>query len=133
VMCCAIIHALRSQGLLAYYYDMVQPNTAVELNQCRFNHMGMDVRYRHHPNFIARKVKKIGKCRNNLEYCEDCMTTNVSLIYSVHYTQCKYCTYQYNMHVLYCCSNGPSKAMKDCSSERIMEECQPTISASCLL
>lgn len=31
---------------MAYFYDVVRPNTAVELNQCRFNHMGMDVRYR---------------------------------------------------------------------------------------
>ena len=30
------------QGLMAYYYDMVRPHTSVELNQCRFNHMGMD-------------------------------------------------------------------------------------------
>ena len=37
----AFVGAMAMQGLLAYYYDMVRPNTAVELNQCRFNHMGI--------------------------------------------------------------------------------------------
>ena len=50
------------------------------------------IMFRHPPNFVKRKVKKIGKCRNYRKDCEDCMTTNVSLIYSVHYTQCKYCS-----------------------------------------
>ena len=95
---------------MAYYYDVVRPNTAVELNQCKFNHMGMDgeatrqkctavlrdtpskirsVRYRHPPNFFSRKAHKVGRCRNNLEECEDCMQTNTSLIYNIHYTQCR--------------------------------------------
>lgn len=85
----AFVGAMAMQGLMAYYYDIVKPNTAVELNQCRFNHMGMDVRYRHPPNFYKRKVKKVGKCRDNRKECEDCMITNVSLISSVHYTQCR--------------------------------------------
>ncbi|CAB9526391.1 expressed unknown protein [Seminavis robusta] len=83
------VGAMAMQGLLAYYYDIVKPNVAVELNQCRFNHMGMDVRYRHPPNFISRKKRKIGRCRNNREFCEDCMITNVSSIYNVHFTQCR--------------------------------------------
>ena len=99
-MCCGVCWLV--QGLLAYYYDVVRPNTAVELNQCRFNHMGMDVRYRHPPNFISRKVKKVGKCRNFKDECEDCMITDVSLIYNVHYTECKDC-------VSLCCErNTPS-------------------------
>ena len=60
------------QGLVAYYYDHVNKDNAVELNQCRHNHMGMDVRYRHEPNWTPSLVKKeyIGGCRNTLEYCE---------------------------------------------------------------
>jgi len=42
----AFVGAMAMQGLMAYYYDVVKPNAAVELNQCRYNHMGMDVRYR---------------------------------------------------------------------------------------
>jgi len=82
------VGAMAMQGLMAYFYDMIRPNTAVELNQCRFNHMGMDVRYRHHPNFRMNK-KTYGKCRNNGDYCEDCMVTEIQQIYNVHYTQCR--------------------------------------------
>ena len=85
------VGAMAMQGVVAYFYDFVKPNYAVELNQCRHNHMGMDVKYRHNPNFQPRRVKKeyIGGCRNTLPECEDCMTTNTSKIYSVHYTQCR--------------------------------------------
>ncbi len=76
---------------MAYYYDHVRKDNAVELNQCRHNHMGMDVLYRSHPNFTPKYVKKeyIGGCRNTLKYCEDCMVTDFDKIYSVHYTMCR--------------------------------------------
>lgn len=70
------VGAMAMQGLVAYYYDYIRPNTAVELNHCRHNHMGMDVRAR-------------GRCRNGLADCEDCMITDVDKIYSVHYTMCR--------------------------------------------
>ena len=76
------------QGLIAFVYDEVLTSNWVELNQCRYNHMGMDVLYRKPPSFRANHPKA-GKCRNDLDYCEDCMNTNVSLIYSIHYTQCR--------------------------------------------
>lgn len=64
------VGAMAMQGLIAYYYDFVRKD-AVELNQCRYNHMGMDVLYRTHPNFNPKRLKdKVGKCRNGLEYCE---------------------------------------------------------------
>jgi hypothetical protein len=90
-----LVGAMAMQGLMAYYYDMVRPNTAVELNQCRFNHMGMDVLYRHAPNF-RKKHSKAGECRNDLDYCEDCTVTDFELIHNVHYTQCKL---KYNDHI----------------------------------
>ena len=66
------VGAMAMQGLMAYFYDHVKPGNAVELNQCRHNHMGMDALYRSHPNFTPGRVKKeyIGGCRNTLEYCE---------------------------------------------------------------
>lgn len=64
------------QGLVAYYYDHVRINNAVELNQCKFNHMGVDVTHN-------------GKCRNGLSKCEDCMKTKLDEVYSVHYTTCR--------------------------------------------
>jgi hypothetical protein len=83
------VGSMAMQGLMAYYYDIVRPNNAVELNQCRFNHMGMQILYVAPPNFSKRKKENIGKCRNTLEYCEDCTKTNLDLIYNVHYTQCR--------------------------------------------
>ena len=80
------VGAMAMQGLLAYYYDVVRPGTWMELNQCRYNHMGMDTLYRHNPNFL-RRHSKVGKCRNNKEYCEDCQVTPIPDIYSIHYTQ----------------------------------------------
>jgi len=77
------------QGLLAYFYDHVRPGTWIELNQCRYNHMGMDVFYRSQPNFV-RKHPQVGECRNDRGTdCEDCQTTPLDEIYSIHYTQCR--------------------------------------------
>lgn len=47
------------QGLLAYVYDYLLYDSWVELNQCRFNHIGMDVLYRAPPSF-QKKHKKVG-------------------------------------------------------------------------
>lgn len=70
------IGARAMQGLLAYYYDIVAPGTSVELNHCRFNHIGV--------------TTKIGnRCRNNKKECEECRVTPVEDIYSVHYTACR--------------------------------------------
>ena len=82
------VGAMAMQGLMAYYWDVIRPNTAVELNQCRYNWMGMDVLYRAPPNFV-RNHHRYGLCRNDLDYCEDCTNTSSSLIKSVHYTQCR--------------------------------------------
>ena len=67
----AALHA----GFVAYFYDKIRPGTAVELNQCRYNHMGMDVLYRHQPNFRSG-LPGVGGCRNGAKECEDCMVTD---------------------------------------------------------
>jgi hypothetical protein len=84
----AFVGAAAMQGLMAYFYDQVRPGTTVELNQCQFNHMGIDVLFRAPPSFLPRH-KKVGKCRNNLDYCEDCQITPMEKIFSIHYTQCR--------------------------------------------
>ena len=48
----------------------------------------MDVLYRSQPSFRPGHKKK-GKCRNDLDYCEDCQRTPMSNIYNIHYTQCR--------------------------------------------
>jgi hypothetical protein len=76
------------QGLLAYVYDEILKDNWVELNQCRYNHMGMDTLYRRPPGF-KRNHPKAGKCRNDLDYCEDCMNTSTNDIFNVHFTRCR--------------------------------------------
>jgi len=71
------VGAMAMQGVMAYYYDHVNTDNAVELNQCRYNHVGVDVRTNR------------GKCRNNKDSCEDCMKTPIKDIYNIHHTQCR--------------------------------------------
>lgn len=75
------------QGLMAYYYDQKRPGTFVELNQCRYNHMGMDTKYNYKGRLPNRGWDK-GRCRNDQEECEQCMETDVNDIYSIHFTTC---------------------------------------------
>ena len=84
----AFVGAMAMQGLMAYVYDVLLPDQWVELNQCRFNHIGMDVLYRQMPSF-RKNHPKVGQCRNDLDYCEDCMVTPVQDIYNIHYNQCR--------------------------------------------
>jgi hypothetical protein len=93
------VGAKAMQGLMAYFYDIIRPNNAVELNPCRFNHMGMNVVYNAPPNFM-RKHKSVGRCRNDRAECEDCMTTDFEKIYNVHYTQCKFDMIEEGFHVI---------------------------------
>lgn len=51
------VGAKAMQGLMAYVYDVLLYDTWVELNQCRYNHMGMDVLYRAQPGFRKNHEK----------------------------------------------------------------------------
>ena len=74
------------QGAVAYFYDYYRPNTAVELNACRWNQVVADVRWRG----PERKDEYFEKCRQpQWQSCEDCRVTPVELVKSVHYTACK--------------------------------------------
>lgn len=80
------VGAMAMQGLMAFYYDQKVPGSWIELNSCRYNHMGMDIRMNTQPSFM-NKYK--GRCRNNSTYCEDCMVTPMDKIYNIHYTTCR--------------------------------------------
>ena len=84
------VGAKAMQGLIAYYYDVLRPNTAVELHGCHYNWMGGDILYRNVPAFYPHKHPNlVGKCRNGKEVCEDCQVAPISQIRSVHYTNCR--------------------------------------------
>ena len=84
-----VVGSMAMQGLPAYYYDVVSPNSSVELNGCRYNHMGANIFYDNVPNFIRKYKDLHGKCRRNVEGCEDCRKTNMSLIKNIHFTNCR--------------------------------------------
>ena len=65
------------QGLMAYFYDVVRPGIHVELDSCKFNHIGM--------HLIGPKQQ----CRTGLRTCDDCRKTPLEDIYSIHYTACR--------------------------------------------
>ncbi len=100
--------AMAYQGVVAYFYDQIkQPRSAVELNACRWNQVVADVVWRG-----PQRMDLNGTCR---EYpkstiptttttttsttslalllqntnCEDCRTTPIDLVKTVHYTACK--------------------------------------------
>jgi hypothetical protein len=87
------VGAMAMQGLVAYYYDIIRPQTSVELNPCRYNHMGMEVRYlpggKNYNERLAKRKNTHGKCRNGKDTCEDCTATPLSKVYNVHLTGCR--------------------------------------------
>lgn len=83
------VGARAMQGLVAYYYDIHAPDTWVELNQCRYNHMGVDVKFSPGGFGFLKGHLRANKCRNGREDCEDCRHTDLKAIYNIHYTQCR--------------------------------------------
>ena len=63
--------AAQIQGFLAYYYSVVHPENVVELNRCRYNTMVYD------------------EPKSACPACEDCRTTPLDQIKSVHFTTCQ--------------------------------------------
>ena len=70
------VGAKAMQGLIAYYYDVHVPGTWIELNNCRYD-------------AVQAVVSKKGKCLNGKEKCEDCRSTQIQDVYSLHYTACR--------------------------------------------
>ncbi|KAG7344636.1 hypothetical protein IV203_019032 [Nitzschia inconspicua] len=91
--------AMAYQGAVAYFYDQLAPNTAVELDICIWNQVVADVIWRGPDG--PREL--LGHCREyptqtgvTLEqntpengYCNDCRIVPVQDVKSAHYTACK--------------------------------------------
>lgn len=92
--------AMAYQGVVAYFYDQYKPNTAVELNACRWNQVVADVIWRgptrmdlngtcrEYPKTIPQQPVSLKLLQENTD-CEDCRITPVDLVKTVHYTACK--------------------------------------------
>jgi hypothetical protein len=89
--------AMAYQGVVAYFYDQLAPDTAVELDICIWNQVVADVIFRG-----PRNMEHFNQCReypregdtfedNTLENakCRDCRIFPVNQVKSAHYTACK--------------------------------------------
>ena len=56
-----VVGSMAMQGLPAYFYGIICPNTTVELNGCRYNHMEANVYYKDVQNFISKYRDLHGK------------------------------------------------------------------------
>jgi len=85
------------QGILAYFYDVIHPNSSVELDVCRWNQVVADVIWRG-----PVKEEYMGECRDypapglshkdntpQNSQCHDCRILPVEETMTVHYTACK--------------------------------------------
>ncbi|KAI2491320.1 hypothetical protein MHU86_23229 [Fragilaria crotonensis] len=64
------------QGFLSYYYTVLHPEHAVELNRCLYNTM------------LDNPMDRSGKCRTGEEVCQDCRQVALSDMFSIHLTLC---------------------------------------------
>lgn len=90
--------AMAYQGAVAYFYDQLRPDTAVELDACLWNQVVADVIWRG-----PSKMEHYGQCRehpvrpgdtfgdNTPENgrCKDCRILPVDVVKTAHYTACK--------------------------------------------
>lgn len=72
------------QGLVPYYYDVLHPQDAVELDPCRYNQMC------HNPRDKPTVHDQVhGKCRTGQEECEDCRSLDLDKVITTHFTLCQ--------------------------------------------
>ncbi len=76
--------AMTFQGIIPYYYDVIAPNTSIELNRCVYNAMADNPRDK---RTVNNKVD--GKCRDGRVDCEDCRERDVSEVRTAHFTLCQ--------------------------------------------
>jgi len=91
--------AMAYQGVVAYYYDQLRPNTAVELNVCRWNQVAADVLWRGPDHYNEHHLQCREHPRTTLPdgkpdyksntHCEDCRNTPIEHVKTAHYTACK--------------------------------------------
>ncbi|GKY95788.1 hypothetical protein MPSEU_000539500 [Mayamaea pseudoterrestris] len=72
------------QGIIPYYYDVLHPGQALELNRCVYNQMCDNPR-----EPVAENSTIPGKCLTNETECEDCRARPVNEIVTAHYTICQ--------------------------------------------
>jgi len=72
------------QGIIPYFYDVLHPGTAVELNHCVFNQMADNPRNERTVNDVVH-----GKCMTGEDDCEDCRSRPLEEVITAHFTLCQ--------------------------------------------
>jgi hypothetical protein len=72
------------QGIIPYYYDILHPGQAVELNRCVFNQMADNPKDKKTVDDIPQ-----GTCRTGEDECEDCRNRPVEDVVTAHFTLCQ--------------------------------------------
>lgn len=72
------------QGLVPYYYDVLYPGQAVELNRCIYNQMCDNPRTGKTVNDVVS-----GNCRIGTAQCEDCRSRPLEDVVTTHFTLCQ--------------------------------------------
>lgn len=76
--------AMTFQGIIPYFYDILHPGDAVEVNRCVFNQMADNPKDQRTVNDIPQ-----GRCRTGQDECEDCRNRPLSEIVTTHFTLCQ--------------------------------------------
>jgi hypothetical protein len=76
--------AMTFQGLIPYYYQILHPGRAVELNWCVWNNMCSPSRDKGVENDVP-----VGECFTQQENCEDCRNRPVTDVGLIHFTVCQ--------------------------------------------
>jgi hypothetical protein len=72
------------QGLLPYYYNILHPGQAVELNRCVYNQMADNPRTEKTVDNVVH-----GNCRTGEDSCMDCREAPVETVVTTHFTLCQ--------------------------------------------
>lgn len=77
--------AMTFQGLIPYYYQILHPGRAVELNWCVWDNMCSPSRDKK----VDENDVPIGECFTQQENCEDCRNRPVTDVGLIHFTVCQ--------------------------------------------
>jgi hypothetical protein len=74
---------LTFQGLMPYYFQVLYPGRALELNWCVWDNMCVPSEY-----FDPRLEQPVGTCYSLQAVCENCSSRPITEIGLIHFTEC---------------------------------------------
>jgi len=82
---CGVFYgSMTFQGIIPYFYDILNQGEAVELNHCVYNQMADNPRNKRTVNDVVN-----GKCMTGEDDCEDCRSRPLEEVLTAHFTLCQ--------------------------------------------